>query len=68
MLLSLPADQLHDIPPDNQVEREALKINEPSSTNLELDLDGTLIFHGATSIYRIEPHGHSQNRRNPMLS
>ncbi|KAL7905207.1 fungal-specific transcription factor domain-containing protein [Trichoderma velutinum] len=68
MLLSMPADRLTDFPPDNPVEREVSEINKLGSTNLELDLDGTLIFHGATSIYRVEPHGHSQNRRNPMFS
>jgi transcription factor-like protein len=36
--------------------RESLSLDEPASANLELDLDGTLIFHGATSIYRTEPH------------
>ncbi|KAJ4854525.1 fungal specific transcription factor domain-containing protein [Trichoderma breve] len=68
MLLSVPADQLPNLPADDQGQREALKIHERSSTNLELDLDGSLIFHGATSIYRVESHGYSQSRRNPLLS
>ncbi|KAK4076582.1 transcriptional regulator family: Fungal Specific TF [Trichoderma aggressivum f. europaeum] len=68
MLLSMTADQLSNVPPGNRMEREVLKINELNSTNLELDIDGALIFHGATSIYRVEPHGYSQSRHNPMLS
>ncbi|KAL7944957.1 fungal-specific transcription factor domain-containing protein [Trichoderma barbatum] len=68
MLRCVSASQLSNIPCDNQVESEALRMNELSSANLELDLDGTLIFHGATSIYRIESHEHSQNRSSTMTS
>ncbi|KAL6787248.1 fungal-specific transcription factor domain-containing protein [Trichoderma sp. SZMC 28012] len=68
MLLSVPADQLLSLPSNDQGQREALKIYEHSSTNLELDLDGSLIFHGATSIYRVESHGYSQSQRSLMLS
>jgi len=48
-----------------QVPSDALRLDNPSSGNLELDLDGTLIFHGATSIYRTEPSGQSPS---PSLS
>ncbi|PNP48183.1 hypothetical protein THARTR1_10378 [Trichoderma harzianum] len=67
MLLSMTADPLSIFPPSNPVEQEVLKINELNSTNLELDMDGALIFHGATSIYRVESHGYSQSQHNPAL-
>lgn len=46
---------------------ESLSIEEPVSANLELDLDGTLIFHGATSIYRTEPSGGHPAAALPLL-
>lgn len=48
---------------------DSLRVDNPISGNLELDLDGTLIFHGATSIYRTDPlTGQSPGLGGPIMS